>query len=307
MKVRKIEPTETPLLEEYLYQAIFIPPGAPPPPREVIFEPEIYIYIKDFGELPGDCGVVAERDGEIVGAAWTRIIPAYGHIDDDTPELAISVLPDYRGQNIGTMLMERLFDLLREHGYSRTSLSVQQNNPAVRFYKRLGYIITDEKLDHAGHEDYIMIKELGDKIMNQEIIKRAEEVIAGKESRGDGGYCVLALIDKEGYPTASTLSVSKADGIKQMTFCTGLESNKAIRIKDCSRASICFTSAEYNITLVGDIEIVTDSETKKEMWYNGLEYHFTGADDPNYCVLRFTTKRYSLFFVDMENEVVGII
>jgi len=45
-------------------------------------------------------------------------------------------------------------------GYKRTSLSVQQNNPAVRFYERLGYTITDEKLDHAGHEDYIMVKEL---------------------------------------------------------------------------------------------------------------------------------------------------
>ena len=53
-----------------------------------------------------------------------------------------------------------LFDLLQERDYKRTSLSVQQNNPAVRFYKRLGYAITDEKPDHAGHEDYIMVKNL---------------------------------------------------------------------------------------------------------------------------------------------------
>jgi ribosomal protein S18 acetylase RimI-like enzyme len=106
--------------------------------------------------------VVAEVDEKIVGAAWTRIIPAYGNIDDKTPELAISILPEYRGQGIGTALMLHLFELLRERGYSRTSLSVQQNNPAVRFYKRLGYEITDEKLDHAGHEDFIMVKYLGD-------------------------------------------------------------------------------------------------------------------------------------------------
>jgi len=41
-----------------------------------------------------------------------------------------------------------------------TSLSVQQNNPAVRFYQRLGYTITDEKTDHAGHDDYAMVKNL---------------------------------------------------------------------------------------------------------------------------------------------------
>ena len=157
--VREIIKTEYPVLEDFLYNAIFIPEGEEWPPREIIFEPEIFVYIKDFG-LDTDCGVVAERDGTIIGAAWTRIIPAYGHIDERTPELAISVLPKYRNQGVGATLMNRLFSLLREHGYERTSLSVQQNNPAVRFYKRLGYEITDEKLDHAGHEDYIMVKNL---------------------------------------------------------------------------------------------------------------------------------------------------
>ena len=157
--IKDITAEDYPLLEEFLYNAIFVPPGVNPPPREIIYEQEIFVYIKDFGGKD-DCGVIAEQDGSVVGAAWTRIIPAYGHIDENTPELAISVLPEYRGQGVGTMLMERLFDVLSEHGYRRTSLSVQKDNPAVRFYKRLGYEITDEKLDHAGHEDYIMVKEL---------------------------------------------------------------------------------------------------------------------------------------------------
>jgi ribosomal protein S18 acetylase RimI-like enzyme len=159
VNIREIKQTEHHLLEDFLYLAIFLPPGTEPPDREIIFEPEIYVYIKDFG-LDTDCGIVAEHDDKVIGTAWTRIIPAYGHIDDDTPELAISILPEYRGQGIGTMLMNSLFELLRERGYKRTSLSVQQDNPAVRFYKRLGYKITDEKLDHAGHEDYIMVKEI---------------------------------------------------------------------------------------------------------------------------------------------------
>jgi len=159
IQVREIEKTEYQTLEDFLYNAIYIPEGEKWPPREIIFEPEIYVYVKDFG-LDTDCGAVAELDGTIVGAAWTRIIPAYGHIDERTPELAISVLPKHRNQGVGTMLMSRLLELLRERGFERTSLSVQQNNPAVRFYKRLGYKITHEKLDHAGHEDYIMVKEL---------------------------------------------------------------------------------------------------------------------------------------------------
>jgi len=159
--IRPIKPCDYPALEDFLYHAIYIPEGEAFPAREIIFDPEIYVYVKDFGSQH-DHGVVAECDGTIIGMAWARIIPAYGNIDDKTPELAISVLPEYRSHGVGTKLMEKLFDLLKESGYKRTSLSVQQNNPAVRFYQRLGYQITDEKLDHAGHEDYIMVRELED-------------------------------------------------------------------------------------------------------------------------------------------------
>ena len=161
-KVRVMRQSDYACLPEFLYQAIFIPQGAELPPRDVINDPQIFVYIKDFGVQPGDLGVVAEQNGQVVGAAWTRIIPAFGHLNDETPELAISILPEFRGCGIGTKLLGKLFAVLRESGYTRTSLSVQKDNPAVRFYKRLGYRVTDEKLDHVGHEDYIMVKELGD-------------------------------------------------------------------------------------------------------------------------------------------------
>ncbi len=89
--------------------------------------------------------------------AWERIIPAFGHVDNNTPELAISVLPEYRGKAVGTMMMTRLFALLRERGYKQTSLAVQKENAAVRFYQRLGYITVRESA-----EEYIMVKDLTD-------------------------------------------------------------------------------------------------------------------------------------------------
>ena len=150
---------EYPLLEEFLYHAIYLPPGVEALPREIIFEPPIYIYIKDFGG-EDDCCIVAELEGEVIGAAWTRIIPAYGHINSKTPELAISVLPKWREQGIGSKMMRSLFEILRERGYRQTSLSVQKDNPAVRFYERLGYEIVGERVDHADHEDFLMIKQL---------------------------------------------------------------------------------------------------------------------------------------------------
>jgi len=134
--------------------------------------------------------------------------------------------------------------------------------------------------------------------MHEEIIARAEEILAnrGKFEHGCGECCVLAQIDDEGYPTAATISPSKIDGIRRVTFCSGTGSNWVKRAEKCNRASVCFNSEEkqYNITLVGTIEVLTDLETKREMWYDGMGYYFKGPEDPGFCVLQFVTRRYSL-------------
>lgn len=130
--------------------------------------------------------------------------------------------------------------------------------------------------------------------MNKAIIKRAEEILADRATK-EQGHCVLALLDTDGYPTAATISPSKIDGIRRVTFCTGTGSNWAKRIAVCDRASVCFNSGAevYNITLVGTIRVLTDLATKKEMWYEGMGHYFQGPEDANFCVLEFITQRYS--------------
>lgn len=159
-KIRAMRESDYVCLPEFLYQAIYIPEGQERPPRSIINDPDIFVYIKNFGAQPGDLGAVAEQNGQVIGAAWTRIIPAFGHIDQETPELAISILPEFRDYGVGSKLMKKLFEMLRQNGYRQTSLSVQKDNPAVRFYQRLGYERSGERLDHAEHEDHIMVKEL---------------------------------------------------------------------------------------------------------------------------------------------------
>jgi len=146
--------------------------------------------------------------------------------------------------------------------------------------------------------------------MNQEIIARAAEVIASKTGFiGDGmeGHCVLALIDEDSYPTASTMTISKADGIKWITFLDGAGSNKTKRVKKCNRGSVCLSSSEYNITLVGTLEILDDPAIKKEMWQEPICEYYSGPDDPNYWVLRFTTERYNIFFASDDTEAQGVL
>ncbi|MCL1820936.1 MAG: pyridoxamine 5'-phosphate oxidase family protein [Oscillospiraceae bacterium] len=133
--------------------------------------------------------------------------------------------------------------------------------------------------------------------MSNEIITRAGEIVGQSTVNGgeyNGQNCVLSLIDLEGYPTSSVITAAKSDGIKWLTFCTGLGGNKPKRIEKCNRASVCFGTGDYNISLVGEIEVITDAAVKEDTWYKGMENHFSGSDDPNYCVLKFTTKSYNL-------------
>jgi len=144
--------------------------------------------------------------------------------------------------------------------------------------------------------------------MNKDSIAKAAEIIKQNTVHGGEakfGICTLSLIDEEGYPTASILTPSKSDGIHWITLCTMLDENRAERVARCSRASVSFGTEAYCINLVGEVEIITAKDVKHEMWYDGLEHHFTGPDDPNYCVLKFTTKRYKLF-IDFE-DVAGTL
>ena len=150
--IREIRPEEHNLLREFLYQAIYLPEGVESPPRSVVDLPELQVYIADFGTRPGDHCMVAEVEKKVIGAAWCRIMEDYGHIDSSTPSLAISLLPEYRGQGTGTRLLNGLLLLLRENGYRQASLSVQKENPALRLYQRTGFRILAE-----GGTEYLML------------------------------------------------------------------------------------------------------------------------------------------------------
>ena len=139
--IRKIRTEEIPLLEDFLYEAVFIPEGVTAPPRDIVENDDLQVYICDFGMAPDDRCLVAECDGKVVGAIWTRIMDDYGHIDDQTPSLAISLYKEYRNRGIGTELLNNMLALLRQDGYRQVSLSVQKANYALRMYQRAGFEI----------------------------------------------------------------------------------------------------------------------------------------------------------------------
>lgn len=129
-----------------------MPEGVPAPPKSIINQPELQVYIAGFGKKKDDIGLIAEVDKRAVGAVWVRIMNDYGHIDNDTPSFAISVYKDYRGLGIGTNLMKEMVRILKDRGYKQASLAVQKANYAVRMYQKTGFEIVDEN-----EEEYIML------------------------------------------------------------------------------------------------------------------------------------------------------
>ena len=147
--IRPIQPTETPLLKDFLYEAIFIPEGVAAPPRSILDDENLQVYIRNFGQMHDDRCLVAEVGDKIVGAIWSRIMNDYGHIADDVPSIAISLYKEYRNLGIGTDLLRQMLELLKADGYKSVSLSVQKANYAMRMYQKAGFRILSDDGEEA--------------------------------------------------------------------------------------------------------------------------------------------------------------
>lgn len=146
--------------------------------------------------------------------------------------------------------------------------------------------------------------------MSQDVLVKMNAIVEKNTVKNGvfkGEICVISLIDEDGFPTMCTVTPSKCDGINWITFGTLLDENRAKRSLANKNASVCFSSNAYCVNLVGEMEVITSPDVKQDMWYDGLSVFFTGVDDSNYCVLKFTTKRYKYFDSADGTEVEGTV
>jgi len=138
--------------------------------------PSLEQYHRNYGNYNGDIGVYAIVDHKVAGGAWARmLLNGFGHVDTDTPELMVAVLPEFRNQGLGRLLLEHLFKEAAKI-YIRLSLSVEADNPAIALFEELGF----EKLEGSEHSGingtsaYKMVKTL-EKMAEEEEKKSLEE------------------------------------------------------------------------------------------------------------------------------------
>ncbi len=144
--VRRAGPQDARFLRDMLHHAYYWKERAP----DSGLGP-VGLYVKGWGRR-GDAGVVALVGGFPVGAAWYRLFRSdragYGFVDEQTPELAIAVVPSARGQGVGSALLEALLVRARSEGHAAVSLSVDRlNEGAIELYGRHGFVAHDERGD----------------------------------------------------------------------------------------------------------------------------------------------------------------
>lgn len=159
LKVRPLAPEESHLLDDFLYLAIHQEDPSVPVPRAITCDPHLAKYIENWGRRSDRCLVAVSGD-QVVGAVWSRLVgfpaPGYGYVDEETPEVSISVVPSWRGQGVGTALMTSMLSYLSKD-FHQVSLSCQKSNAALDLYLRLGFTI-----HHEDEKEAVMLMKLGD-------------------------------------------------------------------------------------------------------------------------------------------------
>ncbi len=129
--------------------------------KSVQSQPILARYVAGWGRL-GDMGAVAFMNENAFAAAWLRLWAdddrGFGCIDPAIPELAIAVLPEYRGNGVGSRLLKQVLEL-SQGLFPAVSLSVRADNPVVNLYQRVGFVKVEdsETVNRVGDISFNMV------------------------------------------------------------------------------------------------------------------------------------------------------
>lgn len=159
--IRPLRQDDEPFLWQMLFYAAHLQDEGETSFEVAKTHPELQPHVQRWGRET-DLGVLAlhPQDQYPLGAAWIRVPreekKLSRSITEGTPELVIAVLPDIRGQGIGTQLLDCLLQAASQV-YPAVMLSVRSSNPAKSLYERMGFEIVDTVRNRVGSESFVML------------------------------------------------------------------------------------------------------------------------------------------------------
>lgn len=91
------------------------------------------------------------------------------------------------------------------------------------------------------------------------------------------------------------------DGFKDIYFITSKRSalsGKATHFEHNPKASVCYFSERNSVTLIGNVEFITDRNKQERIWSEEHRPFFPkGLDDPKFRLLKFHTIE-ATFWID---------
>lgn len=145
MQIRQMGENEFEFFLDMLYESIYILSDKPSQ-EALLSSDDMKKYHENWGR-PGDEVLVAEEDGELLGAVWYRQFtqenPGYGFVSAEVPEIGMAVKASARGKGIGRKLLEEVIAHAMAQGYEALSLSVDPfNHAAYKLYRNVGFYKT---------------------------------------------------------------------------------------------------------------------------------------------------------------------
>lgn len=124
-----------------------------------------------------------------------------------------------------------------------------------------------------------------------DIQEKAAQIVARAQ------IITVASIDENGYPRPVAM-VKLKDENGAIYVSTGTSSAKTAHFKANPKAGVSIVEGNDSVVYTGEMEIVADEAVKRSLWGDWMLSHFPGgADDPEYCVLKFTP-RSATYWID---------
>ena len=109
-------------------------------------------YVGEYLATAGNCILLAEMDGEVIGLVSFSIRPNLYHAADSCLIEELIVGHKARGQGIGSLLIAEVINRSQDSGCAEISVSTMPDNErAIAFYKKLGFV--DQALFLEKHLD----------------------------------------------------------------------------------------------------------------------------------------------------------